>query len=112
MVGRVLELRRPGESSAEFARRLGVEPQFITNWENGQESLNVSTLTRIVENTRVDALYLLTGQGSAEPAGEAREAIERIWEITERIRQLIPRVQLAEPVKRTVKKTRHQQATE
>lgn len=88
---RILALRKPKERESDFARRIDVSPQVMNNWTKGrQNTVSVDVLADVVRATGVSADHLLLGKLPAERHGEARDAIEEIGAIVDRIRRLVP----------------------
>lgn len=57
---RIKELRLSlGINQVEFARRLSVSKQCVSNWENGNIQPSIDMLRRIAEKFSVSADYLL-----------------------------------------------------
>ncbi len=57
---RIKELRTSmGLNQVEFAKKLGVTKQSVSNWENGNIQPSIDMLTRIAVTFRVKADYLL-----------------------------------------------------
>lgn len=59
---------RMGWNVKEAAVECGLPPSSWTNWEAGKKPRDyVATINRIVLRTRVDRVWLMTGEGSPEP---------------------------------------------
>ncbi|HKK28639.1 MAG TPA: helix-turn-helix transcriptional regulator [Gemmatimonadota bacterium] len=83
VVGRLFSLKRRDESDAAFARRLGLQPQHLSNYRNGHHGLSLRTAIRVAEGTGISLDWLLLGRGKpdggipeARPAPESRTARE------------------------------------
>lgn len=64
ILGRLFSLQREGESDAAFARRLGVQPQHLSNYRNGHHGLSLGTALRIARAIDISMDWLLTGAGA------------------------------------------------
>ncbi len=60
---RLLSLKRDAESDAAFARRLGLQPQHLSNYRSGRHGLSIRTALRIARNTGLSLDWLLRGEG-------------------------------------------------
>lgn len=60
---RLLSLKREGESDAAFARRIGLQPQHLSNYRSGRHGLSLRTAVRIANNTGISLDWLLRGEG-------------------------------------------------
>lgn len=71
ILDRLLSLKKRDESDAAFARRLGLQPQHLSNYRNGRHSLSLRTAVRIASNVGLSLDWLLLGRGRPfpEPAG-------------------------------------------
>lgn len=74
---RLLELKREGESDAAFARRIGLQPQHLSNYRSGRHGLSLQTAVRIARVTDLSLDWLLRGEGEPFPAsaGPAEEDV-------------------------------------
>lgn len=63
MVDRLFSLKRTGESDAAFARRLGLQPQHLSNYRNGHHGLSLQTAVLVARATGVTLDWLLMGRG-------------------------------------------------
>lgn len=72
VVQRILDQRKPGESAADFARRIGVGPQKLGNWKGAGDSwkakggIDIETILALHERTGWSLHWLLTGQGTRD----------------------------------------------
>ena len=65
---RIAALRREkGMTQEELAERLGVSPQAVSNWENGQSCPDISLLPRLAAIFGVTTDLLLTGERKPHP---------------------------------------------
>lgn len=64
---RLLTLKREDESDAAFARRLGLQPQHLSNYRSGRHGLSLQTAVKVAQNTGLSLDWLLRGEG--EPFG-------------------------------------------
>lgn len=69
---RLLELKREGESDAAFARRIGLQPQHLSNYRSGRHGLSLQTAVRVARVTDLSLDWLLRGEG--EPFRASAEA--------------------------------------
>lgn len=69
---RLLELKREGESDAAFARRIGLQPQHLSNYRSGRHGLSLQTAVRVARATDLSLDWLLRGEG--EPFRASVEA--------------------------------------
>lgn len=83
VVDRLFSLKRADESDAAFARRLGLQPQHLSNYRNGHHGLSLQTAVRVAEGTGISLDWLLLGQGKphrgvpeSRTAAEARKLRE------------------------------------
>lgn len=60
---RLFSLKHHDESDAAFARRLGLQPQHLSNYRNGHHGLSLLTAVRIGRSTGVSLDWLLSGRG-------------------------------------------------
>jgi transcriptional regulator with XRE-family HTH domain len=67
---RILRLRRDGEGFAEFARRVGISPQVVSNYRSGLHGASVEAVSAVCMATPVNAHWLITGTGPIERAEE------------------------------------------
>lgn len=65
---RLLELKREGESDAAFARRIGLQPQHLSNYRSGRHGLSLQTAVRVARVTDLSLDWLLRGEGEPFPA--------------------------------------------
>lgn len=74
VVDRLFQLKRPGESDAAFARRLGLQPQHLSNYRNGHHGLSLQTAILVARGTDVSLDWLLMGRGDPriDHAGSGR----------------------------------------
>lgn len=63
VVDRLFSLERPDESDAAFARRLGLQPQHLSNYRNGHHGLSLLTAVRVGRVTGISLDWLLLGRG-------------------------------------------------
>lgn len=63
-IGKRFALVRGNRTSKDFAKSLGVHPNSITNYENDKRFPDLSVLTHLVEDYRVNLNWLLTGHGN------------------------------------------------
>jgi hypothetical protein len=84
VAGRILELKRAEETDTDFAYRLGLTPQIISNWRAG---LNEASLDAVVSTLRkikaANPWYLLLGKGAPElvEPGEAEDRLRAIQQL-------------------------------
>lgn len=70
---RLLSLQRPNESNTDFARRLRITPQHITNYQTSGLSLEI--LARVAKKlSAADVLFVLTGERGSDEEVLARKA--------------------------------------
>jgi transcriptional regulator with XRE-family HTH domain len=68
---------RMGWNMKEAARECNITQNSWANWEAGMQPRNyVEVINRIVLRTRVDKLWLMTGEGSPEPSEPAEKSDE------------------------------------
>lgn len=65
-VKRLLSRRRPQESYQEFARRIGVSQQIVSNWQLGKAQLSRQKAEVICDNTGWSLDWLLMGRSPDE----------------------------------------------
>jgi transcriptional regulator with XRE-family HTH domain len=65
---RILRLRRDGEGCAEFARRIGLSPQMVSNYRSGLHGASVEAVSAVCTAAPVNAHWLITGTGPIERA--------------------------------------------
>lgn len=70
---RLLSLQEPGESDADFARRLGIAPQVLSNYKNGHHGLSLESALKVHENAGISLNWLLAGHGSPWMSGEEED---------------------------------------
>lgn len=65
---RIAALRKgKGMTQEELAERLGVSPQAVSKWENGQSCPDISLLPKLASIFGVTTDLLLTGEKAEEP---------------------------------------------
>lgn len=74
---RLLSLKRDAESDAAFARRLGLQPQHLSNYRSGRHGLSIRTALRIARNTGLSLDWLLRGEGRPYRDGAAGPEVPR-----------------------------------
>lgn len=92
---RLLELKRSGEGDADFARRLGLSPQQISNYRAGSGA-SVDAITAVVSRTDVNPRWLLTGDGPVHvPTGESPQRDYRAGaeSVVDEVRRLLDGIQ-------------------
>lgn len=62
--------RESDESQLEFAERVSITPNFLSEIENGKKGLSCETLYNICESTGASADYLLFGDKEEEDFSE------------------------------------------
>lgn len=67
---RILELKQPGEADSDFARRIGLSPQQISNYRAGSGA-SVEAVATIITRTNTNPRWLLTGDGPQVHAADA-----------------------------------------
>lgn len=72
VVDRLFSLKRTRESDAAFARRIGLQPQHLSNYRNGHHGLSVQTAVLIARTIGVSLDWLLLDRGQPYPGGEGR----------------------------------------
>lgn len=77
---RLLSLKREGESDAAFARRLGLQPQHLSNYRSGRHGLSLRTAIRVAQAMDLSLDWLLLGRG--EPFRESADADETAHPLT------------------------------
>lgn len=77
-----LRLQAVGSSKANFARKIGAEPQNITHWQN-RNQIPVSWLYKAARFLKCDAEWLATGHGDPElsPQEGVREVVVHAYDI-------------------------------
>ena len=60
---RILQLKREGENDAEFARRIGLSPQVLSNYKSRLHGASLEAVASVAANTDVNLHWLLTGAG-------------------------------------------------
>lgn len=87
---RILELQKPDEIDAAFARRLGVSAQVLQNWKDGK-GVSIDAVVTVLEHVpTIDAYALLLDRDrdlELVPPGEAEKALAEIAKILERLRR-------------------------
>lgn len=77
VLDRLFSLQREGESDADFARRLGLKPQHLSNYRNGRHGLSLKSAVRISRATDLSLDWLLLGRGEPYGGGERRRGEEK-----------------------------------
>lgn len=86
VLDRLLELKRDGESDAAFARRIGLQPQHLSNYRSGRHGLSLQTAVRVARKTGLSLDWLLRGEGEpfrepdAPAEGDLPPAVREIRE--------------------------------
>lgn len=78
ILDRLLSLKKKDESDAAFARRLGLQPQHLSNYRNGRHFLSLRTAVRVARTVGLSLDWLLLDRGRPfpEPAdGDEAEAL-------------------------------------
>lgn len=83
VVDRLFSLKRRGESDAAFARRLGLQPQHLSNYRNGHHGLSVQTAIRVAEGTGISLDWLLLGRGKPHRGVPESRAEAEVREVRE-----------------------------
>jgi transcriptional regulator with XRE-family HTH domain len=80
--GRRLQLAIDARASTHvaLAEQLEVAPTRVSEWVNGKWIPKGSQIIQIVEALRIDAHWLLTGEGSMDRQGEAQLRLEAVRE--------------------------------
>lgn len=65
VVDRLFSMKRKRESDAAFARRIGLQPQHLSNYRNGHHGLSVQTAVLIARTTGISLDWLLLGRPGA-----------------------------------------------
>lgn len=95
---RLLSLKREDESDAAFARRLGLQPQHLSNYRSGRHSLSLTTALRIARTTGLSLDWLLRGAGEPfrpveeDGDGEAASPREEIEALSLPLRRRVDRL--------------------
>jgi hypothetical protein len=91
VANRILELKRVGESDAEFGRRIGLTPQVLSNYRSRLHGASLDAVAAVAANTRVNLQWLLTGDGAREQieADGPEPYIEGIREGTDRMLECV-----------------------
>lgn len=78
VLDRLLTLKREDESDAAFARRLGLQPQHLSNYRSGRHGLSLQTAVKIAQNTGLSLDWLLRGEGEPfrSPEGHASQVAD------------------------------------
>ena len=94
VLDRLLELKREGESDAAFARRIGLQPQHLSNYRSGRHGLSLQTAVRIARNTGLSLDWLLRGEGEPfrEPDRAEGDVAAAVREIREHSSALMRRL--------------------
>ena len=83
VLDRLLSLKREDESDAAFARRLGLQPQHLSNYRSGRHGLSLRSAVRVARSTGLSLDWLLRGEG--EPfraeAADSGEGISTVREL-------------------------------
>ena len=73
-VERLLSLQEPDESDADFAQRIGVTPQVLSNYKNHQHAISLESALQIHDQAGISLDWLLVGNGAPRPDdGESQE---------------------------------------
>lgn len=67
---RLLSLQDPDETDGEFAERVGLTPQAVSNYKNGHHGLSIQSALNVHEAHGVSLDWLLAGRGSPRLAAE------------------------------------------
>jgi transcriptional regulator with XRE-family HTH domain len=91
VANRILELKKSGESDAEFGRRIGLTPQVLSNYRSRLHGASLDAVAAVATNTRVNLQWLLMGEGAREQVlAEGPEAyIEGLRDGTDRVLSFI-----------------------
>lgn len=81
-IRRLLSRQRPHESDIEFARRIGVSQQLLSNWKLGKDRMSREKAVEIVQKTGWGLDWLLRGEVSEgasyqEGVADARNLVDR-----------------------------------
>ncbi len=83
---------KEGLTQTEFARKIGVSGNRLSEYETKGDPPKSNILTSIYRNFNVDALWLLTGEGSMEKKKEGSEFLsEQLNNVEKKIDYLINR---------------------
>lgn len=63
VLDRLFSVQKNEESQAGFARRLGLQPQHLSNYRQGRHGLSLKSAIRISRNTGLSLDWLLLGRG-------------------------------------------------
>lgn len=61
-----LRTLRGQESKADFAKKIGINPSTLGNYEQGQSLPNIEVITRLCEECSVSSDWLIFGSSSQE----------------------------------------------
>jgi hypothetical protein len=91
VANRILELKRVGESDAEFGRRIGLTPQVLSNYRSRLHGASLDAVAAVAARTRVNLQWLLTGDGAREQVetGGPEPYIDGIREGTDRMLECV-----------------------
>lgn len=95
VASRIWDMRGTDERPADFARRLGISQQALDQMARGKGGVTSEVLAKIVQHTKADPVYLLTGRRMRTKSPE-RELLERIAIAIERMG-----IQVSRPAKPT-----------
>jgi len=90
VIDRLFALKRRGESDAAFSRRLGLQPQHLSNYRNGHHGLSLRTAVRVAEGTGISLDWLLLGRGEPDgrvPASRSTAPDGRVGVDTRKVRE-------------------------
>jgi hypothetical protein len=74
---RILSLKRPDETDAELARRVGLSPQQIANYRAGSGA-SLDAIAAVLTNTDANPWWLVLGEGPQQfPASERGDRLVR-----------------------------------
>lgn len=86
---RLKELRKQKKlNQTQFARAFGVAQNTVSNWENGNRTLDAATANEIADFFGVSVDYLLGNEKKPTPSVDGSELSENEIEMLRRFREL------------------------
>ncbi len=87
LAGRIVHAREEqGLTTAQLARRLGINTQTLHDWEAGDSEPRPHRLLRIAGMLNVSPTWLLTGKGESPPDSKLETEMMQIQATMERLR--------------------------
>lgn len=77
----ILALQEPGEMDSEFADRVGLTRQTVSNYKHNRHGASLEALRTVAEQTGVSYRWLITGEGPRVRPDTPEEAQVRLEEI-------------------------------